>query len=122
MYLWLFFFTTCRLLDDFSSRPYHDDDDERPYHAYRELLASTHGDHTVKITSFLRGRVVQTLRGHPRTPWTVKFHPKDPSIVASGCLDYEVGGWVGGLVARGRRGYFSGPNVVRIRSMLMNSN
>ncbi|CAN0439225.1 unnamed protein product, partial [Laminaria digitata] len=58
-----------------------------------KLLASTHGDHTVKITSFLRGRVVQTLTGHSRTPWTVKFHPKDSSIVASGCLNYEVGGW-----------------------------
>lgn len=44
----------------------------------------------MKITRFLDGKVVQTLRGHPRTPWTVKFHPKDSRIVASGCLGYEV--------------------------------
>ncbi|CAM9558253.1 unnamed protein product, partial [Hapterophycus canaliculatus] len=59
----------------------------------RKLFASTHGDHTVKITSFLRGRVVQTLRGHPRTPWTVKFHPRDSKIVASGCIGHEVRVW-----------------------------
>ncbi|CAM9881884.1 unnamed protein product, partial [Scytosiphon promiscuus] len=58
-----------------------------------KLFASTHGDHTVKITSFLRGRVVQTLRGHPRTPWTVKFHPRDSKIVASGCIGHEVRVW-----------------------------
>ncbi|CAM9335180.1 unnamed protein product [Ectocarpus fasciculatus] len=58
-----------------------------------KLLASTHGDHTVKITDFLRGRVVQSLQGHPRTPWTVKFHPKDARIVASGCIGSEVRVW-----------------------------
>lgn len=56
----------------------------------RRFFASTHGDHTVKITDFSRSKVVQTLRGHPRTPWTVKFHPKDSRIVASGCLASEV--------------------------------
>ena len=56
-------------------------------------MASTHGDHTVKITSCGSGRLLQTLVGHPRTPWTVKYHPIDPNIVASGCLDYQVRVW-----------------------------
>ncbi|CAN0503997.1 unnamed protein product, partial [Ectocarpus sp. 12 AP-2014] len=30
---------------------------------------------------------------HPRTPWTVKFHPKDARIVASGCIGSEVRVW-----------------------------
>ena len=34
-------------------------------------MASTHGDHTVKITCFSTGRLLTTLEGHPRTPWTV---------------------------------------------------
>lgn len=33
---------------------------------------------------------VQTLVGHPRTPWSVKFHPTDPRYVASGCLGFQV--------------------------------
>eukprot|EP00536_Pseudo-nitzschia_multiseries_P000219 jgi/Psemu1/321498/estExt_fgenesh1_pg.C_30068 len=40
-----------------------------------KTMASTHGDHTVKITCCLTGRLLQTLVGHPRTPWTVKYHP-----------------------------------------------
>ena len=56
-------------------------------------FASTHGDHTVKILSYPDGRVVQTLVGHERTPWTVKFHPKDSNIVASGCLAFDVRVW-----------------------------
>ncbi|CAM9141943.1 unnamed protein product, partial [Discosporangium mesarthrocarpum] len=57
------------------------------------LFASTHGDHTVKITEFTGGRLLQTLRGHPRTPWTVKYHPRDSRIVASGCLGGKVMVW-----------------------------
>lgn len=57
------------------------------------LLASTHGDHTVKIISVEQGRCVRTLHGHARTPWTVKFHPKSNDIVASGGLDSEVRIW-----------------------------
>ena len=34
-----------------------------------------------------------TLVGHPRTPWTVKFHPSDPNMVASGCLGGELRIW-----------------------------
>ena len=58
-------------------------------------LASTHGDHTVKITCCHTGRLVRSLEGHPRTPWTVKHHPSNPRIVASGCLGFQVrvGDW-----------------------------
>ena len=40
-----------------------------------KTMASTHGDHTVKITCCVTGKLLQTLVGHPRTPWTVKYHP-----------------------------------------------
>eukprot|EP00940_MAST-03C_sp_MAST-3C-sp2_P000513 g513.t1 len=56
-------------------------------------FASSHGDHTVKIISYPEGRVVQVLRGHPRTPWAVKFHPTNKHIVASGCLAFQVRVW-----------------------------
>lgn len=58
-----------------------------------QTMASTHGDHTVKITSCTTGRLLQSLDGHPRTPWTVKYHPTDPRIVASGCLGHQVRIW-----------------------------
>ena len=53
-------------------------------------IASTHGDHTVKIFHYLSGRLFREFRGHPRTPWTVKYQPNDSNIVASGCLGFEV--------------------------------
>ena len=56
-------------------------------------LASTHGDHTVKITCVHSGKLLRTLEGHPRTPWTVKYHPSNSRIVASGCLGYQVRIW-----------------------------
>ena len=56
-------------------------------------FASTHGDHTVKVIDFESGRVAATLVGHPRTPWTVKFHPFLPDVVASGCLGFEARVW-----------------------------
>ena len=58
-----------------------------------KYFASTHGDHTVKIISYPEGRIIQTLIGHERTPWTVKFHPTDSNIVASGCLAFDVRIW-----------------------------
>lgn len=36
------------------------------------------------------GEQYRIFKGHPRTPWTVKYHPIDSNIVASGCLGYEV--------------------------------
>ncbi|KAL7543307.1 hypothetical protein ACHAWF_007361 [Thalassiosira exigua] len=56
-------------------------------------LASTHGDHTVKITCCHTGALLRSLEGHPRTPWTVKYHPTNPRIVASGCLGFQVRVW-----------------------------
>lgn len=56
-------------------------------------VASTHGDHTVKISCCNTGALIRSLEGHPRTPWTVKYHPTRPNIVASGCLGYQVRIW-----------------------------
>eukprot|EP00526_Cylindrotheca_closterium_P007767 CAMPEP_0113634660 /NCGR_PEP_ID=MMETSP0017_2-20120614/18055_1 /TAXON_ID=2856 /ORGANISM="Cylindrotheca closterium" /LENGTH=671 /DNA_ID=CAMNT_0000545383 /DNA_START=210 /DNA_END=2222 /DNA_ORIENTATION=+ /assembly_acc=CAM_ASM_000147 len=56
-------------------------------------MASTHGDHTVKITDCNSGDLLQTLVGHSRTPWTCKYHPLRSDIVASGCLGHQVRLW-----------------------------
>lgn len=53
-------------------------------------FASTHGDHTVKIFHFYSNTPYRVFSGHPRTPWTVKYHPHDSNIVASGCLGSQV--------------------------------
>ncbi|XP_078447243.1 uncharacterized protein LOC144716083 [Wolffia australiana] len=56
-------------------------------------LASTHGDHTVKISDCQSGKRLKVLSGHRRTPWVVRFHPLHSHIVASGSLDHEVRLW-----------------------------
>ncbi len=56
-------------------------------------VASTHGDHTVKIIDVATGLCVKVLAGHRRTPWVVRFHPSDPNILASGSLDNTVRVW-----------------------------
>jgi len=56
-------------------------------------IASTHGDHTVKVSCCNTGRLLQSLEGHSRTPWTVKYHPLNPDILASGCLGHQVRIW-----------------------------
>uniref|UniRef100_A0A2P2MJ51 Uncharacterized protein LOC105125661 isoform X2 n=1 Tax=Rhizophora mucronata TaxID=61149 RepID=A0A2P2MJ51_RHIMU len=58
-----------------------------------KTLASTHGDHTVKIIDCHTGNCLKVLSGHRRTPWVVRFHPLLPKILASGSLDYEVRLW-----------------------------
>ncbi len=58
-----------------------------------KYVASTHGDHTVKIWYYTSGRQYRNFAGHIRTPWTVKFHPRDSNIVASGCLGRNVKVW-----------------------------
>nr|XP_043610189.1 uncharacterized protein LOC122581931 [Erigeron canadensis] len=58
-----------------------------------KLLASTHGDHTVKIINCHTGKCEKVLSGHRRTPWVVRFHPLRPEILASGSLDNEVRIW-----------------------------
>ncbi|KAK3001667.1 hypothetical protein RJ639_022513, partial [Escallonia herrerae] len=57
------------------------------------MLASTHGDHTVKVIDCQTGRCLKVLSGHRRTPWVVRFHPLCPEILASGSLDHEVRLW-----------------------------
>uniref|UniRef100_A0A5B7CDS5 Uncharacterized protein n=1 Tax=Davidia involucrata TaxID=16924 RepID=A0A5B7CDS5_DAVIN len=58
-----------------------------------KTLASTHGDHTVKIIDYQTGGCLKVLTGHRRTPWVVRFHPEHPEILASGSLDHEVRLW-----------------------------
>lgn len=55
-----------------------------------QYFATTHGDHTVKVFEFDTRKQIREFRGHPRTPWTVKFHPSDSDIIASGCLGCQV--------------------------------
>lgn len=57
------------------------------------ILASTHGDHTVKIICCKTGLCLKTLCGHRRTPWVVRFHPSRSDVLASGSLDNEVKIW-----------------------------
>ncbi|KAK4532616.1 hypothetical protein CCYA_CCYA13G3473 [Cyanidiococcus yangmingshanensis] len=74
-------------------------------------LASTHGDHVVRIYNVQKGgfwkpfhadsnvaeaacetwsqftvELLYELHGHPRTPWSVRFHPRDSDLLVSGCL------------------------------------
>ncbi|KAJ1416824.1 WD40/YVTN repeat-like-containing domain superfamily [Sesbania bispinosa] len=58
-----------------------------------KVLASTHGDHTVKIIDCETGNCLKVLVGHRRTPWVVRFHPLHRRILASGSLDQEVRLW-----------------------------
>ncbi|XP_076935238.1 uncharacterized protein LOC143601816 [Bidens hawaiensis] len=58
-----------------------------------KILASTHGDHTVKIINCQTGECEKVLTGHHRTPWVVRFHPSRSEILASGSLDHEVRLW-----------------------------
>ncbi|KAK7345713.1 hypothetical protein VNO77_16323 [Canavalia gladiata] len=58
-----------------------------------KVLASTHGDHTVKIIDCETGNCLKVLVGHRRTPWVVRFHPLQRQILASGSLDQEVRLW-----------------------------
>ncbi|XP_076894779.1 uncharacterized protein LOC143547180 [Bidens hawaiensis] len=58
-----------------------------------KILASTHGDHTVKIINCQTRKCENVLTGHRRTPWVVRFHPSRSEILASGSLDHEVRLW-----------------------------
>ena len=59
----------------------------------RSLMASTHGDHNIYVTAVKSGACVQTLKGHPRTPWCIAFHPSHEGVIASGCLGGQVRVW-----------------------------
>lgn len=56
-------------------------------------IASTHGDHSIRITDIRTGKCTHTLNGHPRTPWCIAFHPSNNDILGSGCLGGEVRIW-----------------------------
>lgn len=59
----------------------------------RRRMATLHGDHTIRIVDVATGHNLQTLVGHPRSPWTVEFHKSHPNILASGCLGGQVRIW-----------------------------
>ena len=59
----------------------------------RSRIASTHGDHNIYVTDVASGALLNTLRGHPRSPWCVAFHPTNSQLIASGCLGGEVRVW-----------------------------
>ncbi|KAK3927156.1 Activating molecule in BECN1-regulated autophagy protein 1 [Frankliniella fusca] len=56
-------------------------------------MASSHGNHNVYITDVKTGKNLNTLTGHPRTPWCIAFHPSSNQILASGCLGGQVRVW-----------------------------
>eukprot|EP00898_Chlorokybus_atmophyticus_P003935 jgi/Chlat1/4542/Chrsp29S04591 len=56
-------------------------------------IASTHGDHTVKLICCDTGLLLRTLSGHRRTPWVVRVNPRSSSLLASGSLDNTVRLW-----------------------------
>lgn len=60
---------------------------------HRTKVASTHGNHNVYVTDLNTGKNVNTLSGHPRTPWCITFHPSSNQILASGCLGGQVRVW-----------------------------
>ncbi|WIA09393.1 hypothetical protein OEZ85_008799 [Tetradesmus obliquus] len=55
----------------------------------RDLLATSHGDHTIKLHSWPEGKPVKTLQenGHTRTPWTVSWSAAQPGLLLTGALD-----------------------------------
>ncbi len=59
----------------------------------KRFIASTHGDHNVYLSRVKDGVCERVLRGHPRTPWCVAFHPSRPDVLASGCLAGQVRVW-----------------------------
>ncbi|XP_046987687.1 uncharacterized protein LOC124591436 [Schistocerca americana] len=56
-------------------------------------VASTHGNHNVYVTDLTTGKNINTLSGHPRTPWCIAFHPSSNQILATGCLGGQVRVW-----------------------------
>ena len=58
-----------------------------------EKIASSHGDHSVQISEVKSGRCLHVLKGHPRSVWSVVFHPSNSYLFASGCLKGIVNIW-----------------------------
>ncbi|XP_065647505.1 activating molecule in BECN1-regulated autophagy protein 1B isoform X4 [Hydra vulgaris] len=59
----------------------------------RKKIATSHGDHSVRISDCIKMKTEHVLKGHSRTPWCVEFHPKINSLLASGCLSGQVFIW-----------------------------
>lgn len=57
------------------------------------FVATSTGDHFVHILKTNTGEHVKTLAGHPRTCWSVVFHPNNSNLIASGDLSGEVRIW-----------------------------
>ncbi|KAJ8024005.1 Activating molecule in BECN1-regulated autophagy protein 1 [Holothuria leucospilota] len=57
------------------------------------LVASSHGSHTIKICRLPSLECIQTLSGHPRSVWCMNFHPSSSELLASGCLGGQVRVW-----------------------------
>jgi WD40 repeat protein len=58
-----------------------------------ETIASSHGDHSVRISNVKSGRCLHVLKGHPRSVWCIAFHHSVPNLLASGCLEGKVNIW-----------------------------
>ncbi|XP_051127777.1 uncharacterized protein LOC127249142 isoform X3 [Andrographis paniculata] len=58
-----------------------------------KMLASTHSDFSVRIFDCQTGRCLKVLTGHNSVSWTVKFHPIDPKVLATGSTDRVVHLW-----------------------------
>ena len=56
-------------------------------------VATSHGDHTIKVFEVKTGKCVASLKGHSRTAWTLCYHPYHDNIIASGSLDGEIKVW-----------------------------
>ncbi|KAJ2953718.1 hypothetical protein O0L34_g1341 [Tuta absoluta] len=56
-------------------------------------VASTHGNHNVYVSELASGKHVRILKGHPRTPWCIAFHPSHTQLIGSGCLGGQVRVW-----------------------------
>ncbi|XP_059171455.1 activating molecule in BECN1-regulated autophagy protein 1-like [Physella acuta] len=91
------------LLEDVSAKPVHNlpcDFSGEPRATFlmdfspnMMRVASTHGDHTVRVTDIRTGKCTHILAGHPRTPWCLAFNPTSNDILASGCLGGEIRIW-----------------------------
>ncbi|XP_041986317.1 uncharacterized protein LOC121738357 [Aricia agestis] len=56
-------------------------------------VASSHANHNVYVSDLATGKHVRILKGHPRTPWCIAFHPSHPQLIGSGCLGGQVRVW-----------------------------
>lgn len=60
---------------------------------FSSKIATSHGDHTIKVFEVKTGKRLASLVGHSRTAWTLCYHPYHNNIIASGSLDGEIKVW-----------------------------